>query len=322
MIIAFIRKILMTAVVLLLLSIISFHILLRDPLNELNQLNHIEAYFLYVKDVLHWNFGVSYHNGEMISQQILSVFPATISLCIAALLLSLILGIPLGGIAAIWHKNLLGRGLRILGSLSLAVPVFWLALLLLYYASINQWQILAVGELHPIYQITPVTGFKLIDIALSDSPYKLKMMQSTLHHLAMPTLVLAIPATLEIMQATQNRILYVLQQNYIKVAHTRGWSPFKVWRIHVLRNTLPALIPTITRTVILIFAFAMLIENIFSWEGIGRWLLTALNSGNYNAISAGVVAISLFVLLVDLLATAITTLLDASQKKDWYAHHE
>lgn len=320
MILRFLSKLLLTAIILFLLSVISFNILLRDPLNHFNEFSAIDAYLYYVNDLLHGNLGISYSNGEALIQQILTVFPATISLCIVALIVALIIGIPLGFIAALSAETLIGKILKILGSLSLAVPVFWLALLLLYYASINQWQILAVGELNPIYQITPITGFKIIDIALSNSPYKLKMMQSLLHHLAMPALILAIPATLEIMQATRLRTQYVLKQNYIKVAQTRGGSPLKIWCIHVLRNTLPALIPSLTRTIILIFAFAMLIENIFSWGGIGRWLINALSIEDYNAISAGIVAISIFILLVDIIASLITTLLDPSQKKDWYDH--
>ncbi len=160
-----------------------------------------------------------------------------------------------------------------------------------------------------------VTGFLLLDIWLSDVPYKLKMMQSALHHLALPTLVLAVPATLEVMHITQARAGYVMKQNYIKIAKTRGWTPFRVWRTHIICNTLPALLPMIARTFILIFAFGMLIENIFSWGGIGRWLINALAIQDYNAISAGVVAIGVFVLLVDMVTGFVRVMLDPSDKR-------
>ncbi|STY61491.1 Peptide transport system permease protein sapB [Mannheimia haemolytica] len=156
----------------------------------------------------------------------------------------------------------------------------------MYYASLNQWEVSAIGEIHSLYPKQMVTGFLLLDIWLSDVPYKLKMMQSALHHLALPTLVLAVPATLEVMHITQARAGYVMKQNYIKIAKTRGWTPFRVWRTYIICNTLPALLPMIARTFILIFAFGMLIENIFSWGGIGRWLINALAIQDYNAISA------------------------------------
>ena len=318
MLLAFIRKLFLTVITLILLTLISYNILLRDSLNHFMDLQGIEAYFSYIRGLLQGDFGISYTNGEPIADQILNVFPATVSLCLAVLILSLILGLPLGFISATFRDNLLGKTLAILGSLSLAIPVFWLAIVVLYYASNNQWAISAVGELHPIYEIPSLTGFRLLDIFLADSPHKLKMMQSMLHHLTLPTLILAVLATLEVIRFTHQRAEYVMKQNYIRVAQTRGWTPYKVWMQHILPNTLPALIPMIAHNLTLIFAFSMLVENIFSWGGIGLWLINALSVQDYNAISAGVVAIGLFILSIDVLVSILTTLLDPYQKKDWY----
>lgn len=321
MLTAFIRKVFLTLITLICLSIISFHILLRDPLNHFTDVNWFWAYFNYLKSLLKGDFGISFSNGQPLTEQILQVFPATITLCLSALILSLIVGVPLGFFAATQQKNMIGKMLNIFGSLSLAVPVFWLALVLMYYASLNQWAISAIGEIHPLYPKQSVTGFLLLDIWLSDSPYKLKMLQSALHHLVLPTLVLAIPATLEIMHITQARAAYVMKQNYIKIAKTRGWTSFRIWTTHIIRNTLPSLVPMIARTFILIFAFGMLIENIFSWSGIGRWLINALAIQDYNAISAGVVAIGVFVLFVDMFTGFIRVVLDPSEKKDLYGSY-
>ncbi|MBF0785424.1 ABC transporter permease subunit [Muribacter muris] len=318
MLVALIRKCLLTFITLLILSVISYCILLRDPINAVAE-NRVVGYVSYVQNLLQGQWGISYHTGEPLAKQILNVFPATISLCLSASVLSLVLGIPLGFIGAVQQNKVLNTLLTTLGSLSLAVPVFWLAIVLLAYASLNHWEIAAVGELHPIYDVPTITGVKLFDILLADSPYQLKMMQSALQHLALPTLILAIPATLEIMRITQQRAAYVLKQNYVKVARTRGWSPFKIWRTHILRNTLPPMIPMIARNITLIFAFGMLIENVVSWGGIGRWMIHALAIQDYNAISAGVMAIGLFVLFIDVLANGLAILLDPSQKKDWYA---
>lgn len=321
MLVVFLRKIFLTLITLMFLSLISFHILRRDPLNHLTELGWFDAYTDYLSLLLKGDFGISFSSGEPLATQILQVFPATITLCLSALILSLIIGVPLGFFAATQQKNMIGRLLNAFGSLSLAVPVFWLALVLMYYASLNQWEISSMGEIHAIYPKQEVTGFLVLDIWLSDSPYKLKMMQSALHHLALPTLVLAVPATLEIMYITQARVVYVMKQNYIKIAKTRGWTPMRIWRTHIIRNTLPTLLPLIARTFILIFAFGMLIENIFSWGGIGRWLINALAIQDYNAISAGVVAIGVFVLLVDMVTGFVRVMLDPSDKKDWYGSY-
>ncbi|AUI65480.1 MULTISPECIES: ABC transporter permease subunit [Glaesserella] len=317
MLLSLIRKLFLVIISLLILSCISYWILLRNP-HYASMAQGISGYWIYLQQLLAGNLGFSEMTGEPLTKLILSVFPATISLCLSASILSLILGIPLGFFAAVQRKNMIGKLMGTLGSLSLAVPVFWLAIVLLAYASSHHWAISAVGELHPIYDVPVITGVKTLDIFLSDSPYKLKMLQSALHHLALPTLVLAVPATLEMMRITKLRTEYVLQQNYVKVARIRGWSPLKIWWVHILRNTLPPLIPSIARNVTLIFAFAMLIENVVSWGGVGRWMINALAIKDYHAISAGVLAIGIFVLSVDLLASLLTNLLDPSHKKDWY----
>ncbi|MBR0573225.1 MULTISPECIES: ABC transporter permease [Pasteurellaceae] len=318
MLFIFIRKLFWITVTVFILSIMSYSILLKDPLNLLIYDGGIKSYFYYIVSLLRGDLDISYNSGEPLFNQILRVFPATLSLCFSVTLLSLLIGIPLGFLSAYNSNNLVGKSLSILGSLSLAFPVFWLAIILLYYSSINQWEIAAVGELNPIYEIPVVTNFKLVDIFLVDVPYKLKIAQSLLRHLALPTLILVIPAMLEVMRMTQEQAIYVMKKDYVKVARTKGWSGFKIWRMHIVCNVLPPIIPAIARNIILIFAFAMLVENVVSWGGIGYWLINAVSVQDYNAISAGIIVIGLFILTVDVLASFITTLLDPSNKKDWY----
>lgn len=313
----FLRKIFFTAITVLVLSVISYLILLRDPLNQSDS-GLWYGYWHYVRELFQGHLGVSYHTGEPLLRQILTIFPVTLSLCLAAMGVSLLLGIPLGLFALIQQENLLGKFLISLGTLSFAIPVFWLGLVWLAYASLNGWAVSAIGELHPVYDISTLTGVKILDIFWSDSLYKFEMMQNALQHLLLPTIILVIPATLEIMRLTHKQAGYVLAQNYVKVARARGWAPCKIWWNLVFRNTFPPLIPMIAHTFTLIFAFGMLIENIFSWGGIGRWLINALSIQDYHAISVGVMAIGLFVLLIDLLAGLIMLLLDPEQKKDWY----
>ncbi|MDG6882683.1 Peptide transport system permease protein sapB [Phocoenobacter uteri] len=320
MLFVLIRKLFWIIVTLLILSIMSYYILLKDPLNLLIYDDSLLSYWHYLQSLLQGDFGVSYTSGEPLFNQILRVFPATLSLCISTTLLSLLFGIPLGFLASYNTRNVIGKFLTMLGSLSLALPVFWLAIVLLYYASINQWEVAAVGEIHPIYEIPTITHFKLLDMFLVDVDieYKLKITQSLAHHLALPTLILAIPATLEVMRMTNEQANFVMKQNYVQVAQIRGWSGFKIWRRHIVCNTLPPIIPQFARNITLIFAFAMLVENVVSWGGIGRWLINAVAVQDYNAVSVGVIVIGVFVLIVDILASFITTLLDPSNKKEWY----
>lgn len=300
MFLALLRKLFLVLITLVILSFISYNILSRDPLNAFSQQGYFIGYIAYLEQLLQGNFGRSISGGE-ISQQILAVFPATLLLCLSASLFSLILGIPLGFLAGIYREAPFGRLLVFCSGLSLAVPVFWLAIMLQAYFSVS---------FNHLVDLSPTMLEQLIH-----SPEQLT---AYLRHLALPTFILAIPATLEIMRMTQQRTSYVLKQNYVKVAKARGWSPFKVWRTHILGNTLPPLIPMIARNITLIFAFGMLIENVVNWDGIGHWIIYALSLRDYVAISAGVMAIGIFVLVVDVLAALITMLLDPNRKKDWY----
>lgn len=305
MLLFLIRKFFLVVVTLIILSVIGYHILGRDPNNAFSELGYVPGYFAYVEQLLAGDFGVSRDSHVPIAQQILAVFPATLLLCLSASLFSLLLGIPLGFLAAVYRESLFARLLVSAASLSLAVPVFWLAIVLQAYLGIV-----------PSDDLAFLTSPKL----LFDT-FSLERLLELLQTLALPTFILTIPATLEMIRITHQRSVYVLSQNYVKVARARGWSPFKVWRTHIIGNTLPPLIPMIARNITLIFAFGMLIENIVSWSGIGRWMIHALSLKDYPAISAGVLAIGIFVLAVDLLANLITQLLDPNKKKDWYSEN-
>lgn len=319
MLASFTQRIFWACVTLFILSVISFYILLKDPLNHLVYSDGIGSYIGYIGSLLEGDLGMSFNSGLPLLDQVLSFFPATLILCFSATLISLLFGLPLGFLAAYQAKRSLGKFLSMLGSLSLAVPVFWLAIILIYYASMNEWEISAVGDIHPIYEAPRISYFRLIDLLLADDiPYKLKTIQNLLQHLVLPTLVLAIPATLEVMRITQEQAEKLLKTNYIQVTKTRGWSDFRIWWVYVFRNTLPPIIPDISRNIILTFTFAMLIENVVSWDGIGKWMINAVIEKDYNVVSVGVMVVGVFILAVDLLTGMVTTLLDPSNKKDWY----
>ena len=201
----------------------------------------------------------------------------------------------------------------------ISLPVFWLAPIMLYFAAIHSWEIAAVGQFNLLYEIPPVSGFAIVDVWFIHEPYRIKIIQSILQHLILPTLVLAISPTMEIARIIQQRAEYIFNQNYIKVAATRGWSRRQILFGFVMRNTLPLLIPQITRLFTLVLAQCMLIESSFGWPGIGRWLIEAVAQQDYNSISAGVIAIGLCIILVNTLNELLLFILDPLNKKGWYA---
>lgn len=320
MISSFFRHILLLIITLLILSLISYAIFLQDPLNEIFATPTLfSGYWFYVTNLLQGDFGISYTGGESLKELMLTLLPPTLELCFSAILLAILFGIPLGLLGAANSKHFGGKIIRTLSSLGLSLPVFWVAPIVLYVSAIQTWEISAIGQYNLLYEIKPVTGFHLIDVWFIEQPYRLKAIQNVLQHLVLPTLVLTILPTMEIIRLVQQRAEFLFEQNYVKVATTRGWSKWKVLRTHIIRNTLPLLIPQMTRLFTLVIAQCMLTEATFGWSGIGRWLIDAVSQQDYNSISTGIIVIGLCIISVNLLVLILTFIADPLNKKGWYA---
>lgn len=320
MIASLLRRLFLISVTLLVLSFVSYAILMRDPLNQaLAEPHFYSGYLYYIKMLSQGDLGITYNGGDALHSLILTVLPPTLELCFVAMLLSCLFGIPLGLLGALNSRNLFGKSISAVTSLGISLPVFWLAPILLYVAALYQWEIAAIGQFNLLYEIPQVTGFAIIDVWMVEQPYRIKIVQSVLQHLVLPTLILAISPTMEIARIIQQRAQYVFQQNYVKVSVTRGWSTLKILRKFVLRNTLPLLIPQLTRLFTLVLAQCMLIESSFGWPGIGRWLIDSVAQQDYNRISAGVIVIGLCIIFINTLNEFSAFLLDPLNKKGWYA---
>ena len=296
------------------LSLLSYVILMQDPLNaELATPHFYQGYIHYLNRLMHGDLGISYNGGDPLKSTILTVLPPTLEL------LAVIFGIPLGILGATYQTHFIGKTIRTLSAIGTALPVFWIAPILLYFSAINAWQISAIGQYNLLYEIKPLTGFPLIDVWFVDAPYRIKMIQNVLQHLALPTLVLSILPMMEIVRLVQQRAEIVLQQNYVKIVTTRGWSKLTILRKYVLRNTLPLLIPQMTRLFTLVITQCMLVENTLGWPGIGRWLIDAVTQQDYNSISAGIITIGLCIIFIKILSETLIFIADPLNKKGWYA---
>ncbi|MFD0965411.1 ABC transporter permease [Seminibacterium arietis] len=320
MLLSFLRHIILLFITLLIISIISYIVLIKDPLNASLMTPHFySGYFVYVDNLLNGDFGISYNGGEPLKDLIWVVLPATLELCFTAILFAILFGIPLGLLSAVNNSHFIGKLIRTLSDIGLSMPVFWVAPILLYVSAIQTWEISAIGQYNLLYEIKPITGFPIIDVWFIDQPYRIKIIQNVLQHLVLPTLVLTILPTMEIIRLVQQRAEFLFKQNYVKVTMTKGWSIWKVLRIHILRNTLPLLIPQLPRLFTLVLAQCMLVESTFAWPGIGRWLIDAVKFQDYNSISAGIMVIGLCIITVNLFAEILTFILDPLNKKGWYA---
>jgi len=281
------------------------------------QLNQpvVQQYLAYVARIVAGDWGLSFASGQPVLREIIAVFPATLELAAYALILSFLIGVPVGLFCAIRADSLLARLFSALTLIGYSLPVFWWALLLIMLFSLSLGVFPTSGRLHVLYEVPAQTGFMLVDIYLSELSHKAAAFQDALYHLTLPTIVLATFPTTVMIRFTRDSMQSVLEQGYIKTARAKGLSRTQVLYHHALRN---ALLP-VTRQIGLQFStlitLAMLTEVIFSWPGIGQWLMDSIYQRNYPAIHGGLLMVSSLVIVANMLTEVLHTLFNPLARK-------
>lgn len=164
-----------------------------------------------------------------------------------------------------------------------------------------------------------MTGFALIDAWLSDSPWRHEMIVSAVRHMVLPVLTLAVAPTTEVIRLMRISTSEVYDTNYVKAAATRGVSRRTILHRHVLHNALPPVIPRLGLQFSTMLTLAMITEMVFSWPGLGRWLINAIRQQDYAAISAGVMVIGALVITVNVISDILGAMANPLKHKEWYA---
>jgi cationic peptide transport system permease protein len=319
MIIFTLRRILLLLITLLFLAMVGFSLNYFTPHAPLQGASMWNAWVFWFESLLHWDFGVSSINGQSINEQLRDVFPATMELCILAFGLALLIGIPVGMLAGIMRNKWQDKLISALALVGFSIPVFWLALLLTLFFSLTLGWFPVSGRFDLLYEVKSVTGFALVDAWLSDSPYRSEMIVSALRHMVLPVAALAVAPTTEVIRLMRISTIEVFDQNYVKAAATRGLSRFTILRRHVLHNALPPVIPRLGLQFSTMLTLAMITEVVFSWPGLGRWLINAIRQQDYMAISAGVMVIGSLVIIVNVISDILGAMANPLKHKEWYA---
>ncbi|WP_445766087.1 ABC transporter permease [Rheinheimera sp.] len=277
--------------------------------------SYFQQYLAYLQRILSGDWGLSYSSQQPILQEIKTLLPATLELAAYALLISFFVGIPLGIIAAIKPDGIVSKAISALALAGYSLPIFWWALLLIMLFSLGLGWLPTAGRIGVLYEIPYQTGFMLVDILLADSQYQQEALYNALRHLLLPTLVLATFPTTVMIRFTRDSMLDVWEQSYIKTARAKGLNRAQVLYRHGLRN---ALLP-VTRQIGLQFSalitLAMITEVIFSWPGVGRWLIDSIYQRNYPAIQSGLLVISTLVITANMLTEVLHTLFNPLARK-------
>jgi dipeptide transport system permease protein len=255
-------------------------------------------YGIYVSRLLHGDMGKSIITSESVLSEFLSLFPATIELAVCAILFALVIGLPAGILAAVRRNSIFDHGVMGISLTGYSMPIFWWGLLLILLFSVQLGWTPVSGRIAVRYYVEPVTGFLLIDSLLSDDK---GAFASALQHLILPTIVLGTVPLAVIARMTRSAMLEVLGEDYIRTARAKGLAPLRVIAVHALRNALIPVVTVIGLQVGVLFTGAILTETIFSWPGVGKWLIEAINRRDYPVLQGGTLLIGAVVMTVNLI---------------------
>ena len=257
-----------------------------------------QQYLGYLNQLAHGDLGNSLVTKKPVLTEFLTLFPATVELGLVAILIATLVGVPVGVLAAIrrgsWFDQISMTGALI----GFSMPIFWWGLLLIIlFSGILGWTPVS-GRISLIYFFPPVTGFMLIDSLLSGQK---GAFASAVSHLILPSIVLATIPLAVIARQTRSAMLEVMGEDYVRTARAKGLSPARVIGVHALRNAMIPVITTIGLQIGVLLAGAILTETIFSWPGIGKWMIDSISRRDYPVVQSGLLLIAGIVMIVNLL---------------------
>ncbi len=264
-------------------------------------------YLDYLQGVLSGDFGTSIVTKEPILHQFFQLFPATLELSLCAIVFAIVLGIPAGIVAAINRGSIFDQAIMGTALIGFSMPIFWWGLLLIIlFSGVLEWTPVS-GRISLMYFFPPVTGFMLIDSLLSGDPGAFR---SAVSHLILPTIVLGTIPLAVIARQTRSAMLEVLGEDYVRTARAKGLAPLRVVGVHALRNALIPVVTTIGLQVGVMLAGAILTETIFSWPGIGKWMVDSVFRRDYPVIQGGLLLIAAIIMMVNLLVDLLYGLIN------------
>lgn len=255
-------------------------------------------YLDYLGKLLTGDFGASIVNNRPFVEEFMIRFPATIELSIAALIFAIGVGIPLGRLAARNAQGWIDGGTTILSLLGISIPVFVLGLTLVYIFSVQLEWLPTQGRLDPRAGYEPITGFVLIDAILQRDP---EMFVDGVSHLILPAIALgSIPLAI-ITRITRASVLDVATEDYVRTARAKGLTERRVNARHIMRNAWLPVVTVIGLQIGGLLAGAVLTETVFSWPGVGRYVVDAIGNRDYFIIQSSIMIFALIFLVVNLL---------------------
>jgi peptide/nickel transport system permease protein len=265
-----------------------------------------EQFVHYVRDVLSGNMGTSLFTQRPVADDLWARLPATLELALYAIVLAVVIGVPLGVIAALRRNSLLDHLVRVISVSGLAMAAFWLAILLQLLFSMWLGWTPVQGRIDG-WGPDPITGFYTLDAMLRGD---WDMLRQSLRYLALPVLTLALPAMATIVRFTRAGVLNVMSSNFVFYQTAMGIPRRRVVWKYILRG---ALIGTLTQIGLIfgnLIAGAVVVETVFDWPGLGGFAVNSILHSDYNAVMGFTLFAGVMFIVINLLVDIAQTTLD------------
>ena len=258
----------------------------------------VMQYLDFLGRLLQGDLGNSLVTKKPVLTEFLALFPATVELGLCAIIIATLVGVPVGVLAAIKRGSWFDQVSMTSALVGFSMPIFWWGLLLIiFFSGFLGWTPVS-GRISLMYFFPQGTGFMLIDSLISGQD---GAFASAVQHLILPSIVLATIPLAVIARQTRSAMLEVMSEDYVRTARAKGMPRRRVIGVHALRNALIPVVTTIGLQIGVLLAGAILTETIFSWPGIGKWMIDSISRRDYPAVQSGLLLIAGVVMVVNLL---------------------
>ncbi len=257
-----------------------------------------QQYAEYVGQVLSGDLGTSLTTHEPVLAEFLTLFPATIELAFFAMMFALLLGLPAGIVAALKRNTVADYAVMGVSLTGYSMPIFWWALLLILFFSVQLGWTPVSGRISVEFDVPMASGFMLLDTLRAGD---WSAFRSAVSHLILPSIALGTIPLAVIARMTRSSMLEVLREDYVRTARAKGLPYWEVVLVHALRNALIPVITVIGLQVGLLLSGAILTETIFSWPGVGNWLIHGVQARDYPVVQGGILLVAAIVISVNLI---------------------
>lgn len=266
---------------------------------------------LYLDQAVHGNLGRSIIDDQSVVSKLTQYFPATFELTVAAMIVAIGFGVPIGILAALRRRTGVDAAAMSFALLGVSIPVFWLGWMLVYVFAVvpSHWGLNLFpvsGRLSLLYDVRPITHLEVLDALLEGNA---RAALDALWHLILPAVTLGTIPLAIVAKITRSGMLEVLRSDYVRTARAKGLGQYAVVVRHALRNALVPIITVIGLQIGLLLGGAVLTENVFAWPGVGRLAFDAISNRDMPVVNGCILLFaSAFVIvnaLVDVLYAAV-----------------